>query len=424
MTPLLQLCIALVVLVRAATIGPAQAPPTPIYFYITSDPALMQHAFSPISRARVKQFSKDRVLAQYFTFLRRTVGSEWFKYAHHAFVHGPFDSEAAAKADYDRELRGGAGQPLRPAELSGFRYVDASVLVAVVSDRPRSQTPSVAPRPWEAALSGSPVAYYAPNEYSWTASPASSAAPATAAELHASAALIWLDQGVNLAPGTSGVRALQDVARQALSHDLDVLVALPSDSSAAATAAIATLEGDFTAKGRRLDLIAADTATITSAMSRRLREFLAVPAIPLRINEVMANNKAAVKGQAGDFPDWVEVVNTGTVAIDLDGMFVSDNNGARSMRRITGADPTKTLVPPGGHVVLWLDAQTTLGSNHVSLRLSSQGDRFTLTDIDGVSVIDRIEFGPQAADKTYARVPDGGDAWRSDRPPTPGATNR
>jgi hypothetical protein len=37
--------------------------------------------------------------------------------------------------------------------------------------------------------------------------------------------------------------------------------------------------------------------------------------------------------------------------------------------------------------VLWLDEQPTRGPTHIGLRLSAQGDRFTLLDIDGVTVI-------------------------------------
>jgi hypothetical protein len=209
-----------------------------------------------------------------------------------------------------------------------------------------------------------------------------------------------------------------------LSKGLDVLVAAPGRSPAAVTHAVAALRGQFTAKGRRLEVVAAEAAAMKRGMSERLKEMLKWPIVPLKVNELMASNKAVVKGAGGDFPDWVEIVNTGTGPVDLEGLGVTDSNGTRSMRRISGTDRTKTTIPAGGRIVLWLDEQPTRGPRHIALRLSAQGDRFTLLDIDGVTVIDQVEFGPQSPDKTYARVPDAGDRWQAGRDPTPGAVNK
>ena len=43
------------------------------------------------------------------------------------------------------------------------------------------------------------------------------------------------------------------------------------------------------------------------------------------INEVMADNESAVFDQEGDYPDWIELYNDESQAIDLEGYFLSDD---------------------------------------------------------------------------------------------------
>jgi hypothetical protein len=73
----------------------------------------------------------------------------------------------------------------------------------------------------------------------------------------------------------------------------------------------------------------------------------AVEAQGLVINEVMSSNSATLLDDAGESPDWVEVLNTGAVEIQLEGHGLSDN-----------AAPLKwvfpnLLLPPGGRAVVF-----------------------------------------------------------------------
>jgi len=413
----LLLCLLLV-----SHIGVTQTIAEPVYFYITSDPAMLERAFSSIFRARMKQFDKERISAQYYKHLQRTLGKDWFKYAHHAFIHGPFSSESEAKSHYNKAVSDGVGAVTYPRVMADFAYRDASLVLGVVSIATAEGSPSN-PSPWLAALSDLPIRVYWPGEYSWTRSGGgTSSTVMSVEELRPSAAVVWIDQAASLS--ADGANSFKDYVTQALSKGLDVVVAAPGRSPAAVTSAVAGFRGQFTAKGKRLDVVAAEAAAMRLGLSEQLKEMLKWPIAPLKVNELMASNKGAVKGEGGDFPDWVEIVNTGTGSVDLEGMCVTDTNGARSMRRIAGTDRTRTTVPAGGRIVLWLDEQPTRGPTHIGLRLSAQGDRFTLLDIDGVTVIDQVEFGPQPPDKTYARVPDAGDRWQAGRDPTPGAVNK
>ncbi len=430
MKPSSQISISLLLgIMLFASLGRAQTVVAPVYFYITSDPAIFQQAFTPILPARTKQFNEEKVMAEYQKFLQRSIGEGWFKYAHHGFVHGPFNSEAEAKDDYsqqERKTMEAGGRAIYPRELVGFRYRDASLLVVVVSVPPKTpEAGALDVSPMEKALTGLPIAVYFPLEYTWKdAVGGSSSITMSVGELHPSAALIWVEPNLSLSSNSAGTRLLQEQATNVLSSGLDLLVALPARSRDAAEAAVARFKTLFAENNKRIEVAVAEDAAMRATMSRRLMEFLAPPIIPLKVNELMANNTSVVKGEGGDFPDWVEILNTGTVAIDLAGMYASDNEKLRPRRRISGADRTKTTVPSGGRLVLWLDGRSTLGPNHMDLRLSSRGERFTLVDIDALTVIDQVEFGPQAPDKSYARVPDGGEKWQSNREPTPGITNR
>jgi hypothetical protein len=285
MNPLLRIVCALVLGTFLDTRGGrAQTVPEPVYFYVTAEPAVLQNAYSPIYRAHMTGFNQDRVKAQYYSFLQRVFGRDWYPYAHHAFVHGPFATEAAARADYNRRWNTDYGVPSRPPELIRFQYFDASIVLAVIS-APR--VAGTGPAPWEAALDGLPIAVHRPGEYSWT-TVNSDASMMAVDELYGSAVVIWVDRAASLSPGSNSARSLHAEAANALSCGLDVLVAMPDRSLASATAAISPLKSQFAARGKRLEVVVANNAAMKQTLSRALREFLSLPgAISLIINSPM-----------------------------------------------------------------------------------------------------------------------------------------
>jgi hypothetical protein len=56
---------------------------------------------------------------------------------------------------------------------------------------------------------------------------------------------------------------------------------------------------------------------------------------PLVINEVMASNNSGVTDPQNEYDDWIEIYNAGTIAVDVAGMYVTDDLG----------DPTKWRFP-------------------------------------------------------------------------------
>jgi hypothetical protein len=59
---------------------------------------------------------------------------------------------------------------------------------------------------------------------------------------------------------------------------------------------------------------------------------------------------------------------------------------------------------------------------HTNFKLSSTGENLIFVKEDGETIIDNITFGPQIADQSYGRIPDGSTDWRF-LEPTPGSAN-
>jgi hypothetical protein len=84
-----------------------------------------------------------------------------------------------------------------------------------------------------------------------------------------------------------------------------------------------------------------------------------------------------------------------------------------------------TVIPAGGYLVVWADAEYRQGPLHASFRLDAdQGEELGLFTSEGdrVFIVDTFGFGPQRQDTSYGRVPDGGELQYLPVP-TPGAKN-
>jgi hypothetical protein len=142
----------------------------------------------------------------------------------------------------------------------------------------------------------------------------------------------------------------------------------------------------------------------------------------LYINELLASNSAGLTDPYGEYDDWFEVYNPGSSAVDLGGMYVTDDLAVPNKWQIPTTDPTASTVPAHGYLLVWADGQPDQGVVHVNFKLSAAGEMIGLYTAAG-EAIDEVTFGAQAADVSYARVPDGSANWVTLTTPTPGATN-
>ncbi len=139
--------------------------------------------------------------------------------------------------------------------------------------------------------------------------------------------------------------------------------------------------------------------------------------VPLYINEFMASNDTTVSDQQGDFDDWLEIYNGGSVAVSVIGMFLTDDFSEPN--RFALPD---TTIAAGGFLLVWADGDTADGSLHAAFKLGGSGEQLGLFSAHLTS-IDSLTFGPQEADVSYGRVADGDSLWRTFDVPTPEASN-
>jgi len=153
-------------------------------------------------------------------------------------------------------------------------------------------------------------------------------------------------------------------------------------------------------------------------------------ATTLLINEFMAQNDTFIQDPCGDYDDWIEIYNYGSAAIDIGGMYITDDVCSPTKWQIPNGNPSVTTIAAGGYLLIWADDQTFQGTLHTSFKLSAGGgEDVALFDSDSSTLIDSIiGFPSQDGDNSYGRYPNGSSTWQdfihdTNTPPTPGASN-
>ncbi len=155
-----------------------------------------------------------------------------------------------------------------------------------------------------------------------------------------------------------------------------------------------------------------------------LADYWLAQGVPLVINEFMASNNSTsgFHDSTGDYDDWIEIYNFGDTPIDLAGMYLSDKPDNPTKWQFPSGYSSQTTVQAYSFIVIWADEETSEGPLHAGFKLSADGEDIVLSDANGNS-IDSITFGPQTANISYGRYPDGPHEWRFMGVPTPGAQN-
>jgi hypothetical protein len=133
--------------------------------------------------------------------------------------------------------------------------------------------------------------------------------------------------------------------------------------------------------------------------------------------------------------EWVEVVNAGPVALELDGYYLLSGAGRTPVYGFAG-----NLAPGGFACVYGSDAliwERDNGESSIGLSLNNSGDMLWLVSVSlgDTTVIDSIEYGSSevGSDVSIGRLPDGSGDWvlfdhftdkgGTGADPTPGADN-
>jgi hypothetical protein len=145
----------------------------------------------------------------------------------------------------------------------------------------------------------------------------------------------------------------------------------------------------------------------------------------LFINEIMADNTGSLAKNNGEFSDWIEIYNGGKTAVDIGGMYITDDYNNPNMWQIPSNKPDSTTIRPRQFLLLWADKAMNQGVLHVDLKLSAAGEQLALIKIDNEQIvfIDSVSFGPQKPDVSWGRDYDMASTWRFFNVATPGSTN-
>jgi hypothetical protein len=180
--------------------------------------------------------------------------------------------------------------------------------------------------------------------------------------------------------------------------------------------------------GLEMTLDGGDSSTLTPGAPNNVAAVL--PEFPtLRINEVLPRNVRGLVDASGKAEPWLELINTGSSPVSLEGLFLADN--VRGTNR--WVFPASGVLEPGGFRVVFADgepAQSSASEWHASFRLpSTEGTGFLVIlgrDVGGVpQVVDlfRSVVG-STDDRSWARQPDGDPASLFFINPTPSAANQ
>jgi len=177
-------------------------------------------------------------------------------------------------------------------------------------------------------------------------------------------------------------------------------------------------DGDFVAGPSELKTYVANRrAYLYSVMG----DFMPDQPVPLVVNEFMADNSSTLADEAGEFEDWIEIHNSGLAALDVGGMYLTDNFDDPCQWRV----PDGTLIPGGGFLLIWADNEPEEGPLHATFKLSAAGEDVGLFDKDvfGNALIDGLDYDEQTTDVSYGRATDGGGTLSFFAVPTPGWSN-
>lgn len=175
----------------------------------------------------------------------------------------------------------------------------------------------------------------------------------------------------------------------------------------------------FTQNATTTYTLAAANAKGTSSQS--LEVPVLQPAGHVVINEFMAENKATLADEDGDFSDWLELYNPTAAAVNLGGLYLTDDAALPQKWAL----PAVSLAPGAFHIVFLSskDRAPAAGEWHANFRLSKDGEYLALTN--GTTALHAFapEFPPQDEDVPFGLT--GGDVNVSGfmANATPGAAN-
>ncbi|MGD9635955.1 MAG: chitobiase/beta-hexosaminidase C-terminal domain-containing protein [Pirellulales bacterium] len=129
---------------------------------------------------------------------------------------------------------------------------------------------------------------------------------------------------------------------------------------------------------------------------------LVLDASMLRITELVASNDDGLLDYDGAASDWLEIYNSGSDAVNLSGMHLTDSPG--NLSRWTF--PSSVTLDGGGYLVVFASSKNTVKPNgelHTNFALSASGEFLAIVDTNGTTILDQYtpSFPAQFEDISY-----------------------
>ena len=122
---------------------------------------------------------------------------------------------------------------------------------------------------------------------------------------------------------------------------------------------------------------------------------------PLRINEIMASNSNTLSLQDGTTPDWIEISNVSSKAVNLSGYSLSKSTNSASVFVFPDI-----MLSAGESVLVYADSRLRDNAGddlHAPFRIGASGDTLMLFNEADVAV-DTVNIPALGKDEAYARV--------------------
>ncbi|MFA6873135.1 MAG: CotH kinase family protein [Bacteroidaceae bacterium] len=175
--------------------------------------------------------------------------------------------------------------------------------------------------------------------------------------------------------------------------------------NAQVTASIVNQTENIYSTESEIDLPTGSNITLTASFTAT-DELQKVPAV--RINEVSASNEI-YQNEYFKQNDWLELYNTTDQAIDIAGMYLSDDSTKLTKFQIPSNFTSLTTIPAHGYRIIWCDKLVTSTELHASFKLASEGEIYICkgTNVNALDWVDGFKYTAHGSDRTYGRYPDG-----------------
>jgi hypothetical protein len=171
----------------------------------------------------------------------------------------------------------------------------------------------------------------------------------------------------------------------------------------------------FNAAGQVVDLVEFGSQIADQSIGRSgdTWKLLATP------TPAAANSSAATLGPVGNVrfnewmadpingEDWFELYNTGTLPVELSGLYLTDDPSIAGQTQFTV--PPLSFLPAQGWLQFIADGDPSAGRDHVNFKLGAAGETLRLYGTN-LELIDSVAFWQQQPGVSQGRLPDGATA--------------